>query len=38
LDGKGAIDLDVNEFVGMMDKQRRKAIVRREANDKKKEA
>ncbi len=37
LDGKGAIDLDVDEFSSMMDRQRRKAIAKRDANDKKKE-
>jgi len=35
LEGKGATDLNVNEFPGMMDKQRKKAIAEREANDRK---
>jgi hypothetical protein len=38
LEGKGAIDLEVDEFIGLTDRQRKRAIARREANDKKKEA
>ena len=38
LDGKGVMDLDIDEFVGLDDKMRRKAIARRDFLDKKKEA
>ena len=38
LDGKGVVDLDINEFVGLDDKARQKAIARRDLLDKKKEA
>lgn len=38
LDGKGVVVLDVDEFAGMTDKQRRRAIARRETGDRKKEA
>ena len=37
-DGLGAINLEIDEFVGLTDKQRKRAIARREATDKKKEA
>jgi hypothetical protein len=37
LDGKEDIDLHVDEFWGMTDKQRRKAIAKRDVNDRKKE-
>jgi len=36
--GLGAIDLDMEEFIGLTDRQKRRAIARRETNDKKKEA
>jgi len=38
LEGKGAVDLEVDEFVSLNDKQRRRAIIKREATDRKKEA
>ena len=38
LDGKGVVDLDIDEFAGLDDKARQKAIVRRDLLDKKKEA
>ena len=38
LDGKGVLDLDINEFAGLDDKARQKAIARRDLLDKKKEA
>jgi len=34
----GAIDLDVEEFIGLTNRQKRRAIARRETNDRKKEA
>jgi len=37
-EGLSAIDLDVEEFIGLTDKQKRRAIARRENNDRKKEA
>jgi len=37
LDGKGAIDLNIDEFVGLIDRQRRKTIAKLKANDQKKE-
>lgn len=37
-EGLGAIDLDVEEFTGLTDRQKRRAIARRETNDRKKEA
>ena len=38
LDEKGVVDLDIDEFVGLDEKAREKAIVRRDLLDKKKEA
>ena len=38
LDGKGILDLDINEFAGLDNKARQKAITRRDFLDKKKEA
>ena len=38
LDGKGVLDLDIDEFAGLDDKARQKAIARRDLLDKKKEA
>ena len=38
LDGKGVMDLDIDEFAGLDDKARQKAIARRDFLDKKKEA
>jgi hypothetical protein len=38
LEGIGTIDMDVDEFVGLTDIQRERAIARRETNDKRKEA
>ena len=38
LDGKGEMDLDIDEIVGLDDKVRQKAIARRDFLDKKKEA
>ena len=38
LDGKGVVDLDIDEFAGLDDKARQKAIARRDLLDKKKEA
>ena len=38
LDGKGVVDLDIDEFAGLDDKARQKAIARRELLDKKKDA
>ena len=38
LDGKGVVDLDIDEFAGLDDKARQKAIARRDFLDKKKEA
>jgi len=34
---KRAVDLDVNKFVGLSDKQMKRAIMKREATDRKKE-
>ena len=38
LDGKGVLDLDIDEFAGLDDKARQKAIARQDFLDKKKEA
>ena len=38
LDGKGVLNLDIDEFAGLDDKVRQKAIARRDLLDKKKEA
>jgi hypothetical protein len=38
LEGIGTIDMDVDEFAGLTDKQREKAIARRETNDRRKAA
>ena len=38
LDGKGVLDLDIDEFAGLVDKARQKAIAKRYFLDKKKEA
>ena len=38
LDSKGVVDLDIDEFAGLDDKARQKAIARRDLLDKKKEA
>ena len=38
LEGKGVLDLDIDEFAGLDDKARQKAIVTRDLFDKKKEA
>ena len=38
LDGKGVVDLDIDEFAGLDERTRQKAIARRELLDKKKEA
>ena len=38
LDGKGVLDLDIDEFARLDDKARQKAIARRDLLDKKKEA
>ena len=38
LDGKGVVDLDIDEFAGLDDKARQKAIAKRDLLDKKKEA
>ena len=38
LDEKGVLDLDIDEFAGLDDKARQKAIARRDLLDKKKEA
>ena len=38
LDGKGVVDLDIDEFAGLDDIARQKAIARRDLLDKKKEA
>ena len=38
LDEQGVLDLDINEFAGLDDKARQKAIARRDLLDKKKEA
>ena len=38
LDGKGVVDLDIDEFAGLDDKAKQKAIARRDLLDKKKEA
>ena len=38
MDGKGVLDLDIDEFAGLNDKARQKAIARRDLLDKKKEA
>ena len=37
LDGKGVVDLDIDEFAGLDERTRQKAIVRRDLLDKKKE-
>jgi len=37
-EGLGAIDLDVEEFTRLTERQKRRAIARRETNDRKKEA
>ena len=38
MDGKGVLDLDIDEFAGLDDRARQKAIARRDFLDKKKEA
>jgi hypothetical protein len=38
LDGKGVVDLEIDEFAGLDENARKKAITRRDANDRKKEA
>jgi len=38
LEGMGTIDIDVDEFAGLTDKQKERAIARRETNDRKKAA
>ncbi len=38
LEGMGTIDMDVDEFAGLTDKQRERAIAKRESNDRRKVA